>query len=206
MPRIPAHRSRRGDTAPTVQIPTIVEGPGRHSATRDRSGPAFVPLLLVAAVAAVVLGLLFAYVVFGSGHHSGAPTAVATGPGSDEQLLPTEAAPSESATPSPSASSVPSASPRRTQNPSELIDQLQSTFRGLPASTPLGKNVSKELGRRLQEADRAIANGDIATARARLTEFANSLAVLRQEGKIASADYQDLTAIINQLAQALSRP
>jgi hypothetical protein len=204
MPGPPSHRIRRSDPPPTMEMPVVAGRRGRHSAN---GGGVLSPIWFAVggAAAAVLLGLVVAFAALGGSDDPGTPIVIGTAAPSDEALLPTDTVPSESLTPSPDASPSSSRSPQRTQDPAVLLARLKSTVNHLAAGKQLDRNSAKELSRRLREAEAALADGDRARAWNEVTGFASRLAVLRDQDKISSAGYQDLAAIVSQLAQVLPR-
>lgn len=195
-----SHRLRRAEPDPTAEFPPVTGRRGRHSA---EPGLPRIWYIACGAVLAVIVASVFAFMVL-DGDDPGTATAIASATPLDEGPPPVESDPAASPTPTSPVSASPSRPPQRAQNPAVLLGKLDSTLSALSSSRQMDRNAAKELARDLRDAEAAWADGDVASTRDGLDEFANALTRLRGDDRITAAASQSLAAILTQLRQALA--
>lgn len=186
------------DPQPTMPLPQV--GPGRSRHAAQQPTPWLWWLIGAGAIVTVLLGLLAAFFIAGGGPDRPAaePAPAQTATISDES-----SAPVASDEPSPSAS--PSPSPRRT-SPTAVLARLASTITSLESSGQLDQDAADELGQPLDEARRALAEGDVDKARDELSNFATKVQRLHKKDELSDSAYQTLASLMTQLAQVLPKP
>jgi hypothetical protein len=187
----------RHDPQPTMPLPQV--GPGRRRHAAQQSTPWLWWLIGAGAIVTVLLGLLAAFFIAGGG-----PDRPATEPAPAQSTTVPDESPSVAAEePSPSAS--PSPSPQRT-TPAAVLARLKSTVTSLGSTGQLDQDVADELSGRLDEARKALAEGDVDKARDELSDFAKKVLRLHKDDELSDSGYQTLASLMTQLAQVLPKP
>ncbi|MFG2053841.1 FIMAH domain-containing protein [Micromonospora sp. NPDC048930] len=185
---------------PRAAFPLFRPTRGQHRATEDGHRLMW---LAVAGAAVVVLVATLTLVLAGGGDGDGARPgagyAVAT-----ESDPPVDPSVSEEPSPTPTASPSPSsAAPRPGADAAKLLAALKSRLDGLMQQGELRRKDGQNLQRRLRDAERALASGDVGRTRQKLREFTAALVELRSANRLSAAGYQALVAATTQLAEAL---
>lgn len=118
----------------------------------------------------------------------------------------TVATPGPATTTEPSPSPTPAKPSRQAPRPADLIAGIQAGLPQLVRDGHLDTDAAKELNKRLEEASRALADGDTEKAWNKLRDVAEKVGQLREERKLTPTGYEALTASLTQLAQTLPRP
>ena len=85
----------------------------------------------------------------------------------------------------------------------DLIAGLDATVVGLVQDGQLKPDDGKDLTKKLREAAKKLADGEVDKARDKIADFGKKVAKLREKDKISSSGYEALAAGLTQLAAVL---
>jgi hypothetical protein len=103
------------------------------------------------------------------------------------------------------ASAQPSA-PAAAKRPADLIVDLRIMVIRLERDGQLGADSADDLDKRLKEAARSLAKGDVRHALESLNGVAERITRLHEVGKLQDASYRALAETMTQLARAMPKP
>lgn len=208
-PPLAASENQDGDEYPPTAI--LPEAPARHwrHARRAVTSERQLRTLVVAgsAAAVVLLSVLLVGALSGGEQATGPTTAQTEATEVVDVAEPDEVTePQFTAEPPPSPSPTAAEPPRPAPRPADLIAGIQAGLSQLVQDGHIKRRSARELDKRLDEASRALASGEIEKAWAKLRETTEKIGEFQQKGELSPAGYQALTSALTQLAQVLPPP